>query len=573
MGFDAPWALPGLLAALIPLLLGLLRLPPERRRVPTLMIWRRLRERTPPFKEMRRPRLNAALILSAAAIAAGVAALAGPSLAGLSAEPRHAVLVFDTGPRMGTRHADGRTSFEHAREHAARLISGLAAVDRVHFVARQPGGLQHVEKGRDEAVGHLERLAAGVMPSDLGPPLERAREIAGRWPSAEIVVFSDRPVAGVRFSASGREQSDNAGIVALDAGPERVFVRIANAGPARRIALSVDGRRVELELPRGDGAWVLERAPGGGPARVEILESDDLPEDNAAGSSLLPGRGTLRVSYRGRAWNDLLHVLNLIPDIQVIDSVESPVDVAVTVGMDPGPQQAAALIAISPQVPEVPPFKIGPASAPPTDLVFEEDHPVIREILYHAEEVTAPERRPVEGGTPLISAGTVPICAIEEGPGRLTLVMAFDPFKAHPETGQAAWSGRPTFAVFFAALFEHIRKVLGGRHPLVLRAGRPLDLRAYPDLTLLEGDAGLADGFVTAWRPGPVRLQSALGPIDATFNLLDTETTMNAGTWAPLQGALFPEDRSRPERSAPLAGACTALCLVLAAAAMALERR
>jgi len=159
MSFESPGWLFGLLAALIPLLLGFLRLPPRRLRVPSLFIWRDLRERTPPMREMRRPRLSSSLILSALAIASGALALSAPSIHSAAPEPRHLILVMDTAPRMLTRHSDGRTSFDHAAFAALTQVGALYPSDQVHLVAAAE---TQKELSRDAALEAIRGLRAVV---------------------------------------------------------------------------------------------------------------------------------------------------------------------------------------------------------------------------------------------------------------------------------------------------------------------------------------------------------------------------------------------------------------------------
>jgi hypothetical protein len=563
--FASPSWLFALPAALIPLLLGFLRLPPRRTRVPSLLVWRQLRERTPPMREMRRPRLSPALILSALAVASGVLALSRPSVGAISTEPRDAILVIDTGARMLTRHPDGRTSFEHAIAVAVKRLQELEARDRVHLIA--PGAPVRTLE-RDAAIRALSGLRAGRARVDRAALAARARELRAARPDAAILALSDRPVAGLATSRTGVAASDNVGIAGLAVEEETLFVRLVNAGPARSVRISIQGAVEEVTVPAGDSALLRPRRAGAS-LEAAIQTPDNLALDDVARATRLPGRAALTVSYRGRKREDLLRVLTLLPGVRVVEGDADPADAWVVCEAVPDAARPRVLIAVAPPPGEIPPFRIGdPVS--PTRLAFRAEHPAIREILYAQEELRVQEPREValpEGASALITAEGKPICAILEGADQFTLAMAFDPFST-------SWSKHSSFAVFFAAVFEQIRRWLGGESVRVLVAGEPADLGAIPGLRHLEGEAAAAaSGAVVAEGVGVARFHTDLGPFEAHFNLLRGEVSLNAGEWEPSNAPLFDGRRSTAGTSRPLEGGLTFACLLLALAAFVLERR
>lgn len=565
MEFEAQGWFFALPLALIPLLLGFLRLPPKRARVPSLLVWRGLRERTPPLREMRRPRLNATLILSALAVASGVLALSRPLLRLASSEPRDVILVVDTGARMLTRHPDGRTSFEHGVATAVDRLQELDARDRVHLLA--PGAPVRTLE-RDAAIAALRELRPGRARAGMTALAARAREIRAARPDAVILALSDRPVGDLPTSRTGVTASDNIGIAGFAAEPETLFVRLVNAGPGRTVRISIQGTVEEVSVPAGDSALLRPRRADA-PLEAAILTPDNLSLDDVARATVLPGRSEIFLSYRGRKREDLLRVLAFLPGVRVVDGDAETADAWVVCEAAPEAARPRVLIAVAPPAGEVPPFRIGDIVSP-TGLSFRSEHPVIREILYAQDEIRIQVPREIavpEGAVALILAEGRPICAIHEGQEGITLAMAFDPFLG-------GWSKHSSFAVFFGALFEKIRQQLGGETVQVLVAGEAADLSALPRLRHLDGAAvSVAGGAVLAPEPGRARFQTGLGVFEAHFNLLDGEASRNTGEWAPALSPLFEGPAAARRVVRPMHGGLTLACLLLILAAFFLEGR
>lgn len=570
MEFGAAGWLAGLAAAAIPLLLSFLRVPPRRVRVPSLLVWRRLRDRVPPVREMRRPRPNLALLLASLAIAAGVLALAEPSLRAQKPLPRYAICVLDTSPRMQTRHEDQRTSFDHAVRSLRRLLRGLEETDRVVLLARQ-AGIVMVEGSPARVERTLGEIRAGFCPPDLGGLLAIAKDLRARRKDAEIVVFTDRRIEGVRTSRTGVEKSDNIGIAELSIEGGKLFARIVNAGPPREVTIRWGETEEKLKVPSGDRGFVREWK-GAGPVELKLLVGDNLQADNTARGTRVPAPEAVTVSYRGPVKRErLIKALSIQPGVKLVDT-PGPVDVVVVCHGAPGAQEAPVLIAIDPTVPKVGPFSLG-EGVQTTRLSFEGADPIVKEILYDAGQIRLKGAREVTSEEPmraLIRAGegadAKVICAMREEGERMVLVMAFDPFEPPGE-----WSKRASFAVFFGALFERIRERLGRDSIRVLRAGTPVDLAAVPGLEV-KGEAELRGGVVVAPRPGRVVMESRRGRFEAVFNLLDARVSENVGEWAPFDGPLFDPGRPRVFAKTPLASLFTVLCLLLVLGAFFFSR-
>src|SRR5207237_4872405 len=86
--FETPAAFWALASLLLLILFSLWRQAAARVTVPSLALWLRIPERTPPVRALRRPKWRFELLLQALAIAAAVAALAGPYRETQEPQPR-----------------------------------------------------------------------------------------------------------------------------------------------------------------------------------------------------------------------------------------------------------------------------------------------------------------------------------------------------------------------------------------------------------------------------------------------------------------------------------------------------
>ena len=78
MNFENPAALWALSSLALLVLFSLWRQAAARTVVPSVVLWKKIPERNPPIRALRRPKWRVELLLQALAIAAAVAALAGP---------------------------------------------------------------------------------------------------------------------------------------------------------------------------------------------------------------------------------------------------------------------------------------------------------------------------------------------------------------------------------------------------------------------------------------------------------------------------------------------------------------
>ncbi|HLG42469.1 MAG TPA: hypothetical protein VI643_03810, partial [Planctomycetota bacterium] len=95
-----------------------------------------------------------------------------------------------------------------------------------------------------------------------------------------------------------------------------------------------------------------------------------------------------------------------------------------------------------------------------------------------------------------------------------------------------------------------------------------------PGLVLVEGaEATLTGGILSRSTVGPTRLRSDQGSLEAHFNLLDGDSSMNAGEWDPPREPPFAQEATRTGRPRPLGSAFLVLCILLILTGIALERR
>jgi hypothetical protein len=307
MRFDHPSAL-ALLGLAVPLVaLHLYRGRVRRWAVPALRFWEeslREEERRTALRKLRR---WASLAVSLAALVLLALALAGPSVPGLTREPRRWAVVLDNGPGMAAREPDGRTRLEHALERAREFLRGRGSGDEAAVF--DLGGLR-VPWTRD-----LEAAARAIPVPRVADPADRRAGIrAARAAGTDvtIVFFGDALPGGreagpeggrLKFVRVGTPLENSgwvSGVLERRPGERTLELHLAAAafaeGPVRRTAkLSFEGRileRRDFELRPGgtlEVSWTLDpaRYPGagleeGGRVRAAWEPADAFPLDDEA---------------------------------------------------------------------------------------------------------------------------------------------------------------------------------------------------------------------------------------------------------------------------------------------------
>ena len=265
-GFATPWLLVGLAAALVPLLVHLLRRrPPRPTPFPAFVLLLR-----PERRHARRRRLRQWLLLAVRMLllAAVAVALAGPyctrpvDVPPTASRHQAAVIVLDDSLSMRYRVGE-RTLFERARARAGSLLSVLPPTAPVGLITVTGQGLQVRELSLDRA--RLRRVLSATRPTwqrgDGASALARAVQLlssARRGTPRAIYLLTDLTRQGVRLPEGGLPPE-----VALQ------VLDMAQRGLPNRAVVGVEiastaGRGSAISVP------VTVRNAGPEPRRLEV---------------------------------------------------------------------------------------------------------------------------------------------------------------------------------------------------------------------------------------------------------------------------------------------------------------
>jgi hypothetical protein len=538
MNFETPAALWGLLALILLVLFSLWRQAAARTVVPSVSLWKKIPERNPPLRALRRPAWRLELFLQALALSALVAGLAGPFLAGSEPLPRKVALVFDTSARM---LAGGR--IERAKETARNVASRLRPGDAVSIYAAVPS------PRRVESIDDVHAVHAHV---DTAPLLAAAREEA-----EDVIYLSDRlpegTTPGVRARLFGGPAM-NVGIVEFSASDSGVFARIVNHGPPRTVGMEISKGdwvvRSSIYLPSGELAWNrADDLAGVDHVSLRLTPADPFPMDDEAHATRL-GPARTEVSLSGRHVSDLVRALEAVGGVTVRRGGGEGL---VAIGVDEEPAPAWFRVQVrSPESPAAP-AAVTVQAHPLTAALRGEDFRAAK-----VGSVAAPER----AGRLLVADGRV-FGALWDG--TLHLSIGMDP---------GGWPATASFPILWTNVIDFARRGAGGW--AVVRTGRPfalppeveavdpLEAGAIYEVSPSRRFVAFTTGIFVARVPGGKRLIRA--------NLLDPRESDVAGVervldWDPADPA------GRTLRKRPLGGFLAALALALVAAAWVLERR
>ena len=286
--------------ALVILLLHLLRPPPPRVLIASVLLWARV------GRARKRPAARRLLTLLLA-LGAGVSmalALTQPEIPAIGASARRLVLILDNSPSMTARTHDGRSRWQHAVEQASALLrqSGAATEVMVMDAAGQLRMSGFVE--RDAALAMLPRIPVGGWESAARLPPAPA------GPGVEVHLFTDG-VAQIEAAQraivhSTFEAADNVAVTAFAARPltqdptrYEALVQVLNASPsAQRVRLLITGenafvRSRDLELRAGETAnaiFDISDYAGGVLAAAAVAKQDAFALDDVAYTVIPPHR-------------------------------------------------------------------------------------------------------------------------------------------------------------------------------------------------------------------------------------------------------------------------------------------
>jgi hypothetical protein len=535
MSFEIPAAFWALTSLLLLVIFSLWRQAAVRTIVPSVLLWKKIPERNPPIRALRRPKWRFELLFQAAAIAAAVAALAVPFLTTQTPKPRKIAFVFDTSARM---QSGGR--IEKAKAEAKRLQSEKLANDQVALYAAVPS---------PQRLGGIDEVRGIDAHVDLEPLLAAARQEA-----EHVVVFTDRPVPGAHTVLSGADPG-NVGIVEMTATDEEVFVRVVTHGAPRPVPIRLewDGKKVEATLPPApESGWFhkgdFSKAPE---IRVEIVVSDSFLMDNVARATRL-GASRMTVAVGGTDMPLLRRALGAIPGV----AVRGEGDALLSIGVDQKPAPAR--------------FSVWLHS--PTGR-FQGRVEVVHHPLTEGLEGREGELGP--GGVvgelpPEARAGE----ALLKAGGRVIAALMGNTLHVAIDLAPKGWASTPSFPIFWKNVVDFAGK--RGSAPAVVRTGQlfPMPSEATEVVRTPAGALWSLSpgGRFVAYTRGEYGFRTAGGEGRIEANLLDARESDAAGMtraldWEPGN----PSGREFVRRL--LSGWAAALSLVLVVAAWMLQRR
>lgn len=297
IGFTAPWALLGLAAAAIPVLLHLF----ARREPPTVVFpaTRYLAETARAHHRRLTLQHWLLLLVRTLLIAALALAAAGPTLPGGSAAthaPSAITLVLDNSLSSATTVA-GTPVVERLKDAARAILGATRSDDALWLITAE--GLPR-RGSAAELTGIIDRIAPSPARLDLGAAIGIGRQAmaAERLPSSVVILsdlqasaLTDAPGRGAVVVLSPSDESvGNLGIASLDPGrqpwgPEggRVVIQASgSAGKSAAISLRVGDRPPRRQLATAKAVVNLASGAltaGWWPVRAE-LEPDELRLDD-----------------------------------------------------------------------------------------------------------------------------------------------------------------------------------------------------------------------------------------------------------------------------------------------------
>jgi Ca-activated chloride channel family protein len=442
--------------AAVPLVVLLYWLRPQRRDVvvSSLLLWRRSLGERSRRALLRRLQRDVLLWLQVLTVCVGALALARP-LRPLPPGAQDLVVVLDAGIRMQAQDISP-SRFEAARRAALDLVAtGEFGRVAVVVAARHPRVLQPLTASRSAAVGALRAASPTDGPSDLEAALRLAASLSPLGRSAQVHVFSDRPVQGAHSHVFGGRLDDVSvvGVVAspFGQGRQRVAVRVRNDSPRPRrleVSVQVDGQpaaRLPLWLPPGGEGTARAVVRAGQLVEATVPSQDLLPTNDrflAAGASA-PRPSVLLVGPGDPFLEHGLRVLAGRVDRQEVPQPQtwsgSEVVVAHRVALGSLPPGSYLLVRASAL--DLPLRVRGTVSAP--EVVRQaQTHPLLRFVDLSSVHVRRAWDLEVRGGEVLVEAAAPLVWAYEDEGVRVVLV-AFD-------LRDSDFGLRPAFPIFLA---------------------------------------------------------------------------------------------------------------------------
>jgi hypothetical protein len=584
----------GLLGLLAPLvLLYVLRIRRERRRVGSVWLWRAAERDLMAREPFRRLVPHVSLILEALALVAFALAFAKPTTRGGRIPSDHVAIVIDTSASMATVGPGGRTRIAEAREAARAVVRRLAPGASALLIqaGRDPKVLSPWEQDPRRLEAALDRLQAGDVEGDFGSGLSlAASHLKGRAGRTRLVAVTDlalaRPEAMSHVALPLEvvrvgEPADNTAIVRVDigrttsqTGRDRVeaFALVQNFGKVRRSLFVTLSQRNALsplasrriDLAPGEQAPValgFDASPGdqGMGLTVELSPPDALPADDRAYLRVPTGRKLPVILSPKAPTSWLARALASDPDVDLfgadlenLASGDVPRDAFVVVdGACPKPLPGGDFLIVNPKPGPCYTADVKEEMERTTITSLAEGDARFRFVTFDGVSIARAHRIVPDGPTAaLVTAQSGALIADVSGAGRSGTLVGFD-------VGESTWPLRASFVLFMRNQLELARAHRTGTAMGPARTGEPLSLRVphgateveieRPDQTKLKvpAHAGLAvgpaperAGFYFASHGGPEP-----GSILVPVNLTSAAESSLAESKLPTAGGA---DRIRP---------------------------
>ena len=482
--FLNPLGLLALLGVPAVLALHLFRRRFQRRRVSALFLWES--RTTTTLSGRRRERLLRSPSFWSEMLVALLLALAfaGPRACG-TLRARHLVVVLDGSASMEARSGltdeNAQTFAELARAEIERRVGALPSGSRVTVV--ESGPVPHILIGPaafpEESLSELANYQPRAGRHDLMPSLSLGLELAG---TGSVTLLTDQfapeglpPEVSVVALGSALENLAITRATRLRGGEEgpgreRILITVANFAPRSRLAQVVLETQEEvlatkeLELEAGDRQHFRFEVPVGTPALVARLEGDRFPIDDTA-LLLPPPPRTLALAAQldedehrhlglrsaGSA-DPIDRWLSLISESSAATELEGA-DVAIAHEVVGGPATWCLTLEAdgSERLDLLGPFLV------------EKRHPLLAGVTLDGVVWSSCEGL-VLAGTPLISAGNLPLLTEERVEDRLV-------FHLNIDWRRSSLHRSPDWPILLDNLAELRRRELEGPRQVNLAAG------------------------------------------------------------------------------------------------------
>lgn len=439
------------------LLMYMLKLRREDRRVPSTLLWRAVIQDPPANAPWQRLRRSLLLLLQLLVLAALSFALARPYLRSPQVVGRNLVVLLDRSASMAA--TDVTPSRLEAAKSAVVDLARTASGARVTVLAFDDGVevLAAGETDPAQVAAAVARVAPLPLRGDATDALAFAAALVEGQADSQVVVFSDgnfdsaqaapipAPLRYERVGETGENQAISA--VALRGGnaatAAELFVQATNYARqpvTRRVEVLLDGQLFDardLALPTGGQAAFTVAVPDGATTATVRLTGDDALALDDAGWAVRPRSERAKVALVSAGNRFLETALRLLPGVESLTPLDPTatgeplgrVDVSVLDGVLPDPLPPGGLLAIAP-------------------LTDTESVRVLGRLENPVPRVVAPEH-PVLAGVDLADLHILTAQALELGPEWAPLVVADVDGQAWPLVAAGRLADRPAVLLAF----------------------------------------------------------------------------------------------------------------------------